>query len=345
MDHLISLLNHQVSFINQLIQIFCNLSDDLEYKNQIIKNLIVVNKRIALSKIDELITEFICQDNPNIGMNKAIKENKQKIIKEQKIDNKLNFYGKNSSKNECKLNEVSGGGRKEEEKTESSDFIYDKPSNENIIAKIKTKCNVSQNSNDKLEKIAIHISDSPINKSLNEISFDIERQMSGSLFKLNSVMYDGNSSNFNQSEASPHENNKDTQINYTSNNRNLNKLNKNEKNLHLFKNKSSKSFLSDYSRPSTQVTPKKRIRCNSTDRLKFNNSFDNANNPYMIETKKFYKKIKFTKSRYFNDCSPLHKEQEKNTYNKALKYNLKKIQRYSKNDISQFINKTNKSNF
>lgn len=125
---IISLLSHQISFMNQLRQMLSNLSDDITYKPTIIDNMISINKEIMMKKISHLCT-FV-ESNKN---------------------------------SEIKL------------------------SNNDVIDKIKNKSQIIIRP--KKELISIHVSDSPINKSISEISFDMEKQIvkSSSMFCLNNI--------------------------------------------------------------------------------------------------------------------------------------------------------------
>ena len=125
---IISLLSHQLSFMNQLRQMLSNLSDDITYKPTIIDNMISINKEIMMKKISHLCT-FV-ESNKN---------------------------------SEIKL------------------------SNNDVIDKIKNKSQIIIRP--KKELISIHVSDSPINKSISEISFDMEKQIvkSSSMFCLNNI--------------------------------------------------------------------------------------------------------------------------------------------------------------
>ena len=155
-------MKHQSESIAELISTYESLSDTLPCKEHIISNLLLAHKETSIEKIKMLL-----------GFKTPYTTNQLEITN--------NSFSVFSFETACF--ESFGNGSfpisKEEEHNES----YIKFSNDNIISKIKSKLNSSLQLSK--QNPPLKISDSPINKSLNEISFDMEHSM----IKNNSVKF------------------------------------------------------------------------------------------------------------------------------------------------------------
>lgn len=254
---LISLLSHQLSFINQLGQILSSLSDDIQYKPTIVYNLIKINKDITTKKIESLLSYV-------------------------------------ADKKEVDTND-----------TPSSEIDI-QLSNKDIIDKLKSK-----NFEQKKELVSIHVSDSPINKSLSEISFDMEKQIikSASMISLTT-----NQNNFLFKKKTIQKNKKSKSCINSSNNSYYN----NKISQQSSRNSRRENSIVDETQTIRKATSMHKKRSSSS----FNNTMD------IDTTKNYYKNIKNVKSRY-NNISIGKKNKGKNTPQdtipRVVKCNLKKF--------------------
>lgn len=256
---LISLLSHQLSFINQLEQILSSLSDDIQYKPTIVNNLIKINKDITTKKIESLLSYV-------------------------------------ADKKEVDTND-----------TPSSE-INIQLSNKDIIDKLKSK-----NFEQKKELVSIHVSDSPINKSLSEISFDMEKQIVKSASMI-SLTNNQNHCLFKKKIIQKSKKSKSC-INSSNNSYYNNQISQ----------QSSRNCRRENSIVGEGQTIKKTT---SMHKKRYSISFNNTMD--MDSTKNFYKNIKNVKSRY-NKISVGKKNKGKNTPQDT-------IPRVVKCNLKQFIN-------
>lgn len=199
--------------------------------------------------------------------------------------------------------------------------------NNDVLSKLK-KLN---NEDDK--KISIHVSDSPINKSLSEISIDMERQM----IKPNSIFQ------FDKEEAAKAEANlkaeKEQKSSIESSGKNdsvslyqkrMKKINTSiksfEKTLKSSK-RVNRSFAEETRGNSIKSTGRKRT-CSSVDR-----SIEKEAHKLDMEiTKCFYKRIKNVKSKCYN--IPVGTKTAKNSFKNSIVHKQKVL----KHDLNQYIN-------
>lgn len=269
------MLRQQSECLAELVSSYEALSDNLPCKNHIISNLLLTNKEVSVEIINRLI-----QSKSSNNQLIAITSNAFSILSNSEEIDQFCFesFGNGNFPS-------SNDANKENDNINS----YIKLSNDNIISKIKSKLNSStQISNPTSRQTGLKISDSPINKSLNEISFDMEHSM----IKNNSVNF---LLDLKQGKESPPK--KDLSQFVNRNNRS--KVPKKASTSCEFPK--NKAHLSDSSIASemTSLSSKRNYRQSSNGNIYHSQiMIGQGNNEAKKRTKMFYKNIKNVKSKY-----------------------------------------------
>lgn len=186
LNKIFNLINIQKQYITELFSIKNNIKNDI-IQNEYLSKIILKNKKDIILLIKTIIDNCEKKNIKNTSKRKKSKKNINLNFKCHTLDSSQNFHRKIISKDKkSKLEEM--------EKTIDLDInncipIKRKNKSNNNIYKLKTfnKKNVSHSCENNLSNcwskenlnsrnnndIKLKISNSPINKSLNEISFDI----------------------------------------------------------------------------------------------------------------------------------------------------------------------------